>query len=103
VLTKLTLKKVPRGSTVRAVCRFKGKRCDGKARKPFAKKRARGSVSLAKRFVGIDLKVGSRITVRVTKKGLVGAANVVTIRARKAPKIVSRCLKPGSKKLRKRC
>ena len=103
VLTKLTLKKVPRGSTVRAVCRFKGKRCDGKARKPFAKKRARGSVSLAKRFVGVDLKVGSRITVRVTKKGLVGAANVVTIRARKAPKIVSRCLKPGSKKLRKRC
>ena len=32
VLTKLTLKKVPRGSKVRAVCRFKGRRCDGKAR-----------------------------------------------------------------------
>ena len=103
VLTKLALKKVPRGSTVRAVCAFKGKRCAGKARKPFSKKRARGTVSLAKRFVGVDLKVGSRITVRVTKRGLVGAANVVTIRARKAPKIISRCTKPGSKKLRKRC
>jgi Bacterial Ig domain len=103
VLTKLALKKVPRGSKVRAVCMFKGRRCAGKASRLFTKKRARGTVSLAERFVGVDLKVGSRITVTVTKKGLVGAANVVTIRARKAPKIVSRCLKPNSKKLRKRC
>jgi DNA-binding beta-propeller fold protein YncE len=103
VLTKLKLKKVPRGSRVRAVCALKGRRCDGKARAPFSKKRARGTVNLAKRFVGVDLKVGSRITVTVTKRGLVGAAKVVTIRARKAPKIVSRCLRPGSKKLRKRC
>jgi Big-like domain-containing protein len=103
VLTKLALKKVPRGSTVRALCTFKGRRCAGKASRPFRKKRARGTVNLAKRFVGVDLKVGSRITVTVTKKGLVGAANVVTIRARKAPKITSRCTKPGSKKLRKRC
>jgi hypothetical protein len=102
-LTKLALKKVPRGSTVRAVCTLKGRRCAGKAGTPFRKKRARGTISLAKRFVGVDLKVGSRIVVTVTKKGLVGAANVVTIRPRKAPKIVSRCLKPGSKKLRKRC
>jgi hypothetical protein len=94
---------VPRGSRVRAVCALKGRRCDGKARAPFSKKRARGTVNLAKRFVGVDLKVGSRITVTVTKRGLVGAAKVVTIRARKAPKIVSRCLRPGSKKLRKRC
>jgi hypothetical protein len=103
VLTKLALKKVPRGATVRAVCTFRGHRCAGKASKAFAKKRARGTVNLAKRFVGVDLKVGSRITVTVTKKGLVGAANVVTIRARQAPKIVRRCMKPGSKKLRKRC
>ena len=39
----------------------------------------------------------------ITKRGVVGAAKVVTIRPRKAPKIVSRCLKPGSQKLRKRC
>ena len=102
-LTKLALKKVPRGSTVRAVCTLKGRRCAGKAGAPFRKKRARGTISLAKRFVGVDLDVGSRIVVTVTKKGLVGAANVVTIRPRNAPKIVSRCLKPGSKKLRKRC
>jgi hypothetical protein len=102
-LTKLVVRKVPRGSKVRAVCRFRGHRCAGKAARPFTKKRARGNISLAKRFVGVDLKVGSRITVTVTKKGLVGAANVVTIRARKAPKIISRCLKPGSKKLRKHC
>ena len=102
-LTKLTLKKVPRGSKVRAVCVLGRRRCEGKARRPFNKKRARGTVSLATRFVGVDLKVGSRITVTITKRGVVGAAKVVTIRPRKAPKIVSRCLKPGSQKLRKRC
>ena len=103
VLTKLALKKVPRRSTVRAVCTYKGRRCAGKAGKPFSKKRARGTVSLAKRFVGVDLKVGSRITTRVTKPGFIGAANVVTIRPRKAPKIASRCVMPGSRKLRTRC
>jgi DNA-binding beta-propeller fold protein YncE len=102
-LTKLVLRKVPRGSKVRAVCRFRGHHCAGKASRPLVKRRARGNISLAKRFVGLDLKVGSRITVTVTKKGLVGAANVVTIRPRKAPKIVARCLKPGSRKLRKHC
>jgi hypothetical protein len=88
---------------VRAVCTLKGRRCAGKAGTPFRKKHARGTVNLAKRYVGVDLKVGSRIVVRVTKKGLAGAANVVTIRPRKAPKIVARCMKPGKSKLRKRC
>jgi DNA-binding beta-propeller fold protein YncE len=103
VLTKLRLNKVPRRVSVRAVCVYRGRRCAGKAAKPFSKRRARRSVSLAERFVNVDLKVGSRIVVRVTKRGMIGAARVVTMRARKAPKITSRCLRPGSQKLRRRC
>jgi DNA-binding beta-propeller fold protein YncE len=102
VLTKLVVRGVPRGGRVRAVCTFRGRRCGGKARRPLVK-RGRGSVSLASRFVGVDLRVGARITITVTKRGSIGAAKLMTIRSRKAPKIASRCLRPGSGKLRKRC
>ena len=41
------------------------------------------TVNLAKRFVGVDLKVGSRITVTVTKGASSAPPKVVTIRARR--------------------
>ena len=96
VLTKLAVKNVPRRSTVRAVCK-----CGGKAR-TFKKKRARGTVNL-KRFVNVGLPVGSRLTVTVTKAHTIGTAKLMRIRSRAAPKVSTRCLKPGSSKLRKRC
>ncbi len=96
VLTKLAVKGVPRRSTVRVVCK-----CGGKAR-TFKKKRARGTVNL-KRFVNVRLPVGSRLTVTVTKAHTVGTAKLLRIRSRAAPKVTTRCLKPGSSKLRKRC
>jgi hypothetical protein len=102
VLGKLVVKGVPRGGRVRAVCTFHGHRCAGKAGKRFSK-RGRGSVSLNRRYAGIDLKVGSTIAIAVTKRGKVGVGKLFTIRARKAPLVRSRCLRPGSNKLRKRC
>ncbi len=97
VLTKFAVKGVPKRSTVRVVCRCGG----GKAR-TFKKKRAHGTVKL-KRFVNLRLPVGSRITVTVTKAHTIGAAKRLQIRSRAAPKVTTRCLKPGSSTLRKRC
>lgn len=96
VFTKLAVKSVPRRSTVRVVCK-----CGGKAR-TFKKKRARGTVNL-KRFVNVRLPVGSRLSVTVTKSHTIGTAKLMRIRSRAAPKVSTRCLKPGSSKLRKRC
>jgi hypothetical protein len=77
VLGKLQVKRVPRGARVRATCRLRGHECSGKARKAFLKKRARGKVSLASRYVGVDLPIGTRITIVVTKPRAVGAAQVL--------------------------
>jgi DNA-binding beta-propeller fold protein YncE len=96
VLTTLAVKGVPRRSTVRVVCR-----CGGKAR-TFKKKHARGTVKL-KRFVGRSLPAGSHLAITVTKPHTIGAAKLMTIRRHAAPKVATRCLKPGSKKLRTRC
>jgi DNA-binding beta-propeller fold protein YncE len=103
VFTRLQVKRVPRRAKVTATCRYKKHKCAGKAKKAFVKKRARGTVSLAKRFVGVDLKVGSKITVLVTKKRMIGAAKIVTIRSRKEPKIITRCVPVGKKKPKRRC
>jgi DNA-binding beta-propeller fold protein YncE len=103
VLTKLRVRGVPRGAKVRAACSYKGRRCVGRARKTFTKRHARGSVNLGRRFVGVRLKVGSRITVLVMRPGTIGAAKLVTIRSRHAPKVTTRCLRVGSSTPRKRC
>jgi streptogramin lyase len=103
-LTRLQVKKVPRGSTVKATCaKKKKKKCPGKARKAFTKRRARGTVSLKKRFVGVRLPVGAAITVKVTKPGLIGAVKILRIRKAAAPRVSDRCLPIGKKKPQRRC
>ena len=83
---------------------FGGRRCAGKARKPFTKQRARKTVNLGNRFVGVDLTVGSQITVRVTKPGMIGAARVITMRSPHGPEdhLPLSAARVRSK-LRKRC
>jgi len=51
----------------------------------------------------MNLPVGSRLTVTVTKSHTIGTAKLLRIRSRAAPKVSTRCLRPGSSKLRKRC
>jgi hypothetical protein len=103
VLTRLQVKGVPAGSLVRATCAFKKKKCPAKARKAFRKRGARGTVSLKKRFVGVRLRAGTKITVRVTKPGMIGAVKILTVRKAKAPAVVERCLPLGSKRPQRRC
>jgi PKD domain len=102
-LTRIQVRRVPANSTVRAVCAFKKKKCPGKARRDFVKRNARGTVSLNARYKGIRLKVGTTITVRITKPGFFGAAKIFTVRRGKAPDVVDRCMAVGSTRLRRSC
>src|SRR3954447_22556632 len=79
VYKRLILKRVPAGSTVTVTC--KGKQCP----KAF-KKRAHGTVKLSK-FTKKKLRAGARLTIRVTKPGMIGKQFVILIRKNKAPKL----------------
>jgi len=96
--SRVQLKNVPNGATVRATCAFRKKKCSGKARKAFSKRRARGTVSLNARYKGVRLKAGTRITVTVTAAESVGAVKVLEVRRGKAPKVTDRCLPPGARR-----
>ena len=100
--TRLRVRRVPRGSRVRATCARKRKKCPRKARKAFSKRRASGSVNL-KRFLRVRFRPGTKITVRVTKRGRIGAVKILTVRKRKPPRIVDRCIPAGSKRVQRRC
>jgi hypothetical protein len=103
IMRRLQVRRVPSGSRVTATCSFKGKRCGGKARKSFSKRRASGTVSLASRFVGVRIRVGSKITVKVTKPGTIGAVKILTVRSSRSPRLTDRCLPVGSNRPRVLC
>jgi len=94
--TRLQVKDVPRGATVKATCAFKRSKCPGKARTAYTLRRAAGTVSLDRRYKGVPLKVGTKVTVTVTQSGSVGAVKVIEIRRSRAPKVTDRCLPPGA-------
>jgi Putative metal-binding motif len=103
-LPRLQVKGVPGGSTVRATCAVKKRKCPGRARKAFTKRGARGTVSLNSRYKGVKLPAGTKITVTVTKPGFIGAAKIFEVRrGPKRPKVTDRCLLPGTTRLRQRC
>jgi hypothetical protein len=60
-------------------------------------------VSLGARFANVRLRVGSKITVAVTKPNSIGAVKILTVRSGKIPTISDRCLPPGSNKPQRRC
>jgi hypothetical protein len=47
--------------------------------------------------------VGTRITVTVTKRNMLGAVKVLEVRRSKAPRITDLCLPPGAKRAQRRC
>ena len=101
---RLQIRGVPAGATVRASCAFKQRRCPGKARRVFNKRRgSRASVSLNARYAKVRLKAGTKITVRVTQPGWIGGARIIKIRASDEPQLLDRCLPVGSLQLRARC
>jgi hypothetical protein len=90
-LSSLVVKNVPSGSTVAAKC---PKGCSAKS---FKKKGARGKVSLSK-LIKKPLKVGTKITVTISKPGSGSAIKTLKIRARKAPAVGTRCQPAGAAK-----
>jgi hypothetical protein len=80
IYKRLVIKHVPRGATVSVAC--KGKKCPAKR---FSK-RGGGSVKL-KKFTKRKLRVGTRLTVRVTQPGAIGKQFVIKIRKGKLPKL----------------
>jgi hypothetical protein len=80
------------GARVTVTCRTrKNKRCT--RTRDLA--RTAASVRL-KGFEGKRLPVGAKLTVRVTKDGMIGAVKTLTIRKRKAPSLKTLCLPPGA-------
>lgn len=82
--TSLNLKGVPKGATVRVSC------AKGCSRKAMTTTRS-GTVSL-KAFVRKSVRVKTRITVRVTRPGMLGVIKTLIVRARKDPRIATTCL-----------
>jgi hypothetical protein len=80
------------GARVTASCRTKKrKRCTR------TKDLARTAASVRLRgFEGKRLPVGAKLTVRVTKEGMIGAVKTLTIRKRKGPAAKTLCIPPGA-------
>jgi hypothetical protein len=89
--SRLQVKGVPRGSTVRATC------AKGCSRASYVKRNARGTLSLLA-LARKALKVGTRIRVEVTAPNMIGAVKVLTVRSRNDPSITTRCLQPGARR-----
>ncbi len=91
-LKSLVIKDVPRGGTVDARC------ARGCSRKSLVKRNLRSTRVSLEALVKRPLKVGTKITITATAPGTIGAVKTLTIRSRKAPKVITRCLPPGTTK-----
>ena len=104
--TALTVKNVPKGATVSVTCKGKGcpaKKVKGKRKAvTFTKRNASRTLSL-KPWAKASLRTGTALRIVVTKPGSIGMVKTLTVRARKAPRIVTSCLRPGSTTMRTAC
>jgi uncharacterized repeat protein (TIGR02543 family) len=90
-LAGLVVKNIPAGATVTVKCP------KGCAKKSFKKAKVSGQLSL-QIVVKKPLKLGTKLTVIVSKPGSSSAVKVLTIRARKAPLVTTQCQPEGSSK-----
>lgn len=88
--TRLSVRGVPKGSTVRVTC------SKGCSRKALTFRRS-GAISLM-RFARRSLRVGTKVSVRVTKPGSLGVVKTLTVRKRKRPAIRTTCLDAAGKR-----
>jgi hypothetical protein len=80
ILDSLMLKRVPARATITVKC--KGAKCPAKS----FRRSGRRTVKLAK-FTKKKLRRGTKLTIRVTKPGMIGKRFVILIRRNKAPKL----------------
>jgi hypothetical protein len=96
-LTRLDVKDIPRGSTLRVTCDPPGARaCPARA---LTRRDVRGTVKL--RTFRKAFRAGTVIQARVTKPNAVGAVKLLTIRAGKRPAFATRCLPPGASRFQR--
>jgi streptogramin lyase len=96
-ITSLRLVGLSGGEHARVTCSSKRKGCSFATRRYASLKK--GTRNLSALFgARRKLKPGVKISVAITKPGLVGTSAVLTTRAGRAPRIVRRCLAPGAKK-----
>jgi hypothetical protein len=91
-LANFLVRNLPAGSTVTVTCP------KGCAKKKLSKKVKVGGRLLLKPLVKKPLKLGTEITVVVSKPGFSSAVKVLEIRARKAPLVTTLCQPEGSSK-----
>ena len=98
-LTRFNVKGAPRNARLTVKC---PKHC---SRKSYTVRKTKGTVKLkTKLFGGRRIRVGTKVTVTVTRAGEIGAVKQWTMRSgRHAPRITTRCLPPGTKKPKTRC
>ena len=87
----LAVKSVPAGATVKVSCKR------GCSAKSLTKANAPRTVSLSK-FIRRAWKVGTTLTVIVSKPGTIASVKTLKVRAKKAPLLTSRCIPPGTTK-----
>ena len=80
----LSIKKVPAGATVKVTCR------GGCPRASQTLSSVKGGTVALASFRGTALKTGARLTVTVTRPGMIGMAKILTMRAERRPEIVTR-------------
>ena len=90
-VSNLVVKNLPAGATVTVKCP------KGCAKKTFKKAKVSGQLSL-QAIAKKPLKLGTKLTVIVSKPGFSSAVKVLTIRARKAPLVTTLCQPEGSSK-----
>jgi hypothetical protein len=88
-ILSLVVKKVPAGATVKATC---SRHC---SRRSMIRRNARPVVSL-RALIRRPLRPGTVITVVVSRPGEIAAVKRLTIRARRKPRLVTRCLPPNA-------
>jgi hypothetical protein len=81
-LTRLSLRHVPRGSTLRVTC--KGRGCPKALKHAYVKRHARGTVSLA-RFIKHRFRAGIRLTFRISHPHWRTTVKTLRFRAGRAP------------------
>jgi hypothetical protein len=94
--THLKVAGVPAGATVKVTCLSRTCPAALKHKKALVLRKQHGTVDL-KRIIAKPLRAGTKLQVLVTRAGSVGAVKLITINRRKAPTIVTRCLKPGAR------
>ncbi len=90
-LANLLVKGIPAGATVSVKCP------SGCARKTYRKFKRNGGQLLLSPVLKRKLKVGTEITITVSKPGAGSAVKVLTIRSRKAPLVTTLCQLKGEK------